>query len=45
MSFEIRAIQESDNPFLSKIIKTTLKEFGANHPDTVYYDASTNALY
>jgi hypothetical protein len=25
MSIEIRAIQESDNPFLSKIIKTTLK--------------------
>lgn len=45
MSFEIRAIQESDNPFLSKIIKTTLKEFGANYPGTVYYDASTHALY
>jgi putative acetyltransferase len=41
----IRNIQPSDNPFLSKIVKETLKEFGANHPGTVYYDATTDALY
>lgn len=41
----IRNIQSSDNPFLSKIIKDTLKEFGANHPGTVYYDATTDSLF
>ena len=41
----IRTIQPSDNPFLSKIIKETLAEFGANHSRTVYYDATTDALY
>ncbi|HUM98109.1 MAG TPA: GNAT family N-acetyltransferase [Chitinophagaceae bacterium] len=45
MPIQIRAIQESDNPYLSKIIKSTLLEFGANHPGTVYYDASTDALF
>ncbi len=41
----IRTIQPSDNPFLSKVVKDTLAEFGANHPGTVYYDATTDALY
>jgi putative acetyltransferase len=41
----IRNIRQSDNPFLSKIVKDTLKEFGANHPNTVYYDPTTDALY
>lgn len=41
----IRNIQPSDNPYLSKIIKDTLTEFGANHPGTVYYDPTTDALY
>ena len=41
----IRSIQPSDNPYLSKIVKDTLAEFGANHPGTVYYDATTDALY
>ena len=41
----IRDIQRSDNPFLSKIVKDTLAEFGANHPNTVYYDPTTDALY
>lgn len=45
MDIIIRNIQPSDNPFLSKIVKDTLAEFGANHPDTVYYDPTTNALY
>jgi len=41
----IRAILPSDNPFLSRIVKDTLAEFGANHPGTVYYDATTDTLY
>jgi len=41
----IRNIRQSDNPFLSKIVKGTLAEFGANHPNTVYYDPTTDALY
>ncbi len=41
----IRNIQPTDNPYLSKIIKDTLTEFGANHPGTVYYDPTTDALY
>jgi putative acetyltransferase len=40
----IRNIHPSDNPFLSKIIKSALEEFGANHPGTVYFDASTDTL-
>ncbi len=41
----IRNIRPSDNPFLAKIVKDTLAEFGANRPNTVYYDATTDALY
>ena len=41
----IRNIRQSDNPVISKIVKGTLAEFGANHPDTVYYDPSTDTLY
>ena len=44
-SLNIRTIQPADNPFLSRIVKDTLAEFGANHPGTVYYDATTDALY
>jgi len=42
---QIRSIQQSDNPALAKIIRATLTEFGANHPGTVYYDATTDALF
>ena len=42
---QLRAIQQSDNAALAKIIRATLTEFGANHPGTVYYDASTDALF
>lgn len=41
----IRNIQSSDNPVLAKIVKGTLAEFGANHPGTVYYDKTTDALF
>jgi len=41
----IRTIEPGDNPFLSSIVKETLAEFGANHPDTVYYDPTTDTLF
>lgn len=41
----IRNIREEDNPLLSKIVKSTLAEFGANHPNTVYYDPTTDTLF
>jgi len=42
---QIRPIQPSDNLALAKIVRDTLTEFGANHPGTVYYDATTDALF
>lgn len=45
MNFSIRTIQQADNPILSKIVKDTLAEFGANHPGTVFYDPTTDSLY
>ena len=41
----IRYIHQEDNAALSKIVKGTLAEFGANHPGTVYYDATTDILF
>lgn len=41
----IRDIRPSDNPTLAHIVRSTLAEFGANHPNTVYYDPTTDALY
>ncbi len=40
----IRTIQAKDNAALANIIRSTLQEFGANHPGTVYYDESTDRL-
>jgi len=45
MNINIRPILPSDNAALAVIIRSALKEFGANHPGTVYYDATTDALY
>lgn len=44
-SITIRAIVPSDNAALAHIVKSTLAEFGANHPNTVYFDPSTDALF
>ncbi len=44
-NIQIRNIRPSDNPYLAKIVKDTLAEFGANHPNTVYYDPTTDALF
>lgn len=41
----IRPLRLSDNPGIASIIRDTLKEFGANHPGTVYYDPTTDALF
>lgn len=41
----IRTIEEKDNAVIANVIRKTLEEFGANHPGTVYYDASTDALF
>jgi putative acetyltransferase len=41
----IRRIEPTDNPIIAAIIRQTLKEFGANHPGTVYYDATTDHLF
>ena len=42
---DIRQIQPADNQALAKIIRSSLAEFGADHPGTVYFDRSTDALY
>jgi putative acetyltransferase len=44
-SISIRLIEPADNAALALIIRNTLAEFGANHPGTVYFDATTDALY
>jgi putative acetyltransferase len=41
----IRTIQPSDNQALAVIIRNELAEFGADKPGTVYFDATTDALY
>jgi putative acetyltransferase len=41
----IRTIQPEDNKPLAAIIRQTLEEFGANHPGTVYFDPTTDALH
>jgi putative acetyltransferase len=41
----IRTIQPSDNQALAVIIRNALAEFGADKPGTVYFDATTDALY
>ncbi len=41
----LRPIAPKDNAALAKVIRTALEEFGANKPGTVYFDASTDALY
>lgn len=40
----VRTIKEKDNAAVAAVIRKTLKEFGAAHPGTVYYDAATDAL-
>lgn len=44
-NIKIRPIEPGDNAQLAKVVRNTLAEFGANHPGTVYYDPTTDALY
>jgi putative acetyltransferase len=41
----IRAIMPSDSEALASIVRSSLAEFGANRPGTVYYDETTDHLY
>lgn len=41
----IRKIEIKDNPALASIIRTSLAEFGANKPGTVFFDDTTDHLY
>lgn len=41
----IRELRKEDNPALAKVVRDTLAEFGANHPNTVYYDPTTDTLF
>ncbi len=41
----IRPIEPGDNAAIARIIRQSLKEFGANHPGTVYYDDATDHLF
>lgn len=40
----IRHLKPEDDAELANIVKSTLKEFGANKPGTVYYDETTDHL-
>ena len=42
---QIRYIEKSDNPCLATIVRSSLAEFGANRPGTVYYDPTTDQLF
>ncbi len=41
----IRRIEFNDNKELASIVRTSLAEFGANKPGTVYFDDTTDHLY
>ena len=40
-----RTIEKRDNDPLARLIRTTLKEFEADKPGTVYYDPATDHLF
>lgn len=41
----IRKIQLKDNAVLASIVRSSLAEFGANKPGTVFFDDTTDHLY
>lgn len=45
MQLTIRPIDPADNAALAIIIRSSLAEFGANKPGTVFFDTSTDHLY
>ncbi len=44
-NLSLRTIQPGDNAALARIIRTTLAEFKANKPETVYFDDRTDHLF
>lgn len=44
MEIEIRRIKPEDNHSMAKVIRSSLEEFGANKPGTVYFDEATDHL-
>jgi len=44
-NFYIRRIGPSDNVAIAAIIRSILKEFGADKPGTVYFDPATDHIY
>ncbi len=42
--YNIRTIEPGDNKALAKIIRSSLEEFKANKPGTVYFDETTDCL-
>ncbi len=45
MSVIYRKVKSEDNPFLAKVIRNTIEEFGAPRTGTVYSDESTDHLF
>lgn len=41
----LRSIQPADNADIAVIVRTSLAEFGANKPGTVFFDPTTDALH
>jgi putative acetyltransferase len=44
-NYTLRNIEIQDNADIAKIIRSCLKEFGADKPGTVYYEESTDNLF
>ena len=45
ITYTLRRIELQDNAAIAKIIRSCLKEFGADKPGTVYYEESTDNLF
>ncbi len=45
MNLTIRQIEPADNSAIAQIIRTSLTEFGANKPGTVFFDSTTDNLH
>lgn len=45
ITYTLRNIELQDNAAIAKIIRSCLKEFGADKPGTVYYEESTDNLF
>ncbi len=41
----IRDLRKADNPFIAKVIRAALEEFGVARPGTVYTDPTTDDLF